>query len=139
MSRARRGRSRETAFTLLELIVVITIIGILGTIVTVKVIPILIHSKREVAEITVKRIVDAAKIVHVMKGRLPETIDEMVDARDEEGNPIGGLDEEPIDPWKHRYVYAVEDGRPVAICYGRDGIEGGEGEDADIRWPQPRS
>ena len=36
------------------------------------------------------------------------------------------------DPWKREYVYILESGKPVIISYGRDGVPGGEGPDADI-------
>lgn len=42
----------------------------------------------------------------------------------------------PKDPWGNDYSYLVpgENGLPFGICsYGKDGLEGGEGKDADIR------
>lgn len=42
----------------------------------------------------------------------------------------------PVDPWGNPYVYSIpgEDGLPYGICsYGRDGMTGGEGNDADIK------
>ena len=39
----------------------------------------------------------------------------------------------PLDPWGHHYLYS-SDGKTFEItCFGRDGKEGGEGPDADIR------
>jgi general secretion pathway protein G len=39
----------------------------------------------------------------------------------------------PLDPWGHAYVYrAVGDGGYDLLTLGRDGREGGSGEDADI-------
>ncbi len=41
----------------------------------------------------------------------------------------------PNDPWGHEYIYTVPgvNGLPYGICsYGKDGLEGGEGNDADI-------
>jgi len=40
----------------------------------------------------------------------------------------------PLDPWGHEYFYQCPGthGRFDIICYGRDGVEGGEGYDADI-------
>ena len=34
--------------------------------------------------------------------------------------------------WNHDYVYVLERGRPIITSYGRDGVPGGEGPDADI-------
>lgn len=42
----------------------------------------------------------------------------------------------PKDPWGNEYYYFVpgENGLPYGICsYGKDGMEGGEGNDADIK------
>ncbi|NNB96068.1 type II secretion system protein GspG [Corallococcus exiguus] len=41
------------------------------------------------------------------------------------------LERIPVDPWGHDYVYRVEEGTPVILSYGRDGIPDGEGPDAD--------
>jgi general secretion pathway protein G len=120
-------------FTLLELIVVITIIGILGTLVTIKVIPILIDTRTTTVKTNLETIVRAAKIVQVRTGSFPATLEELVSARPEEGL----LDTVPIDPWKRPYLYELRDGVPTAICLGRDGAEGGEGEDADHIHPDP--
>jgi general secretion pathway protein G len=40
----------------------------------------------------------------------------------------------PRDPWGRAYVYRFEEGGrpPIVICRGRDGLEGGKGEDGDI-------
>ena len=40
----------------------------------------------------------------------------------------------PLDPWGHEYFYQCpgSHGPFDIICYGRDGVEGGEGYDADI-------
>jgi general secretion pathway protein G len=39
----------------------------------------------------------------------------------------------PLDPWGRPYVYKVIRGTGRVISLGRDGVPGGEGEDADIR------
>ncbi len=46
----------------------------------------------------------------------------------------------PLDPWGHAYVYrAVGDGAYDLLTLGRDGREGGSGEDADISAGVPAS
>lgn len=47
----------------------------------------------------------------------------------------GYLSEQPIDPWGRPYLYLHpgRDGRPFDLfTYGADGVQGGEGPDADI-------
>jgi hypothetical protein len=61
----------------------------------------------------------------------PESLDELTEATDE--HPEGILTAIPKDPWgnDYEYVAGTEHGYDL-ICYGRDGAEGGEGEDGDI-------
>jgi general secretion pathway protein G len=39
-----------------------------------------------------------------------------------------------VDPWGHAYVYTIpgQHGKFDIVCLGADGVEGGEGENADI-------
>ena len=38
-----------------------------------------------------------------------------------------------MDPWGAAYLYENRDGRVELLSLGADGVEGGEGNDADIR------
>jgi len=139
----RNGLIRESrgslcrAFTLLELIVVITIIGILSTIVALNTSGILSQSKRKVAIASMRTILDGAEMYRALGRDYPSSIQEMVDARDEMGRPNPIFKEKPIDPWNRDFEYTLVDGSPQVRCLGRDGVEGGEGEDADIVMPAP--
>ena len=67
----------------------------------------------------------------------PESIEEMVDAKDDNGDPVaGGLDEYPKDPWGRDYDYLLGTDGPIVVCLGRDGLPGGEDEDADYVYPE---
>jgi general secretion pathway protein G len=48
-------------------------------------------------------------------------------------NPSGYLKKLPQDPWGTAYLYEYTDGDIQIISLGADGVEGGEGNDADIR------
>lgn len=134
MSRPRpRGPVRIRAFTLLELIVVITIVGILGTLVATNVTRWVPEGRRVAARTDLRTIAETASTLHVRSGRWPDAIEEMVVGSESAGDI--GLQTLPIDPWGHRYEYTVGDLGPIVVCYGRDGLPGGEGEDADLRWP----
>ncbi len=67
------------------------------------------------------------------QGRAP---DELADLLSRGGETRGFLvdDELPQDPWERPYLYHPPSGtEPYNIrCLGRDGLEGGTGEDADI-------
>ena len=53
-------------------------------------------------------------------------------------NGIGGL-AELRDPWNYGYSYRVHDGGVEVGCLGRDGQQGGEGENRDFFMESPGS
>jgi len=130
----REVRGRK-AFTLLELMVVIVIIGLLAGLVTVRVRSYLILSKQNAAKAEISKMVDALEAYYAVHNRYP-TNEEGIAALVEQTPkfPDGLLSKVPKDPWSNDYVYNCP-GRSTAyeiICYGADGREGGEGENADI-------
>nr|WP_158513090.1 type II secretion system protein GspG [Myxococcus hansupus] len=56
----------------------------------------------------------------------------------------GVLEQPPLDPWGHRYVYVNDDGHPVVMSHGEEGVAGGTGSGQDVtikvapRVPRPR-
>lgn len=131
-----RIRSRQ-GFTLLELIVVITIIGLLGTLVVVNTTGITRKARVTKIENDLRAILDAAEMMYTSSGQYPETLDEMVNPKDDEGMAVvGGLRELPLDPWGNEYTYEMGNDGPQVSCLGKDGVEGGEGDDADFIKPE---
>lgn len=131
-SRTRRG------FTLLELIVVITIIGLLGTIVVVQVRGIGPKARLTKINADSKNILTVAESLYHSTGRYPDTIAEMLNAKDENGaDAVASLDEMPKDPWGSEYLYEIVNGRPTVTCLGSDKQQGGsEAEAIDIMKPE---
>jgi general secretion pathway protein G len=86
-----------------------------------------------------REILAAAEIHSTRYGSHPESIRDLLDARDEMGRPSPLLTGDPRDPWGHEFVYEVVDESPRVTCLGRDGQPGGAGEDADIVIPAPRA
>jgi general secretion pathway protein G len=129
-------RKRSRGFTLLELIVVITIIGLLGTMVVVKVGGVLFKANKTKVQADLRAIVKGAETFHALSGYYPETIEELVSGRDQNGEAVGTELELNKDPWGNDYVYELIDGKPHAMCYGRDGQIGGENDDQDYEYPE---
>lgn len=132
-----KPRSTSRGFTLLELIVVITIIGLLGTLVVVNTGGITRKARTTKIQNDLRAIVDAAEMMYTSSGRYPETIDEMINPKDDDGMAVvGGLRELPLDPWGNEYIYEMASDAPQVTCLGADGVEGGEGDDQDFMKPE---
>ena len=129
-----RGWRERRAFTLLELIIVITIIGILSTIVVVKYSGVPDHARKTAAIAVMRSVVDAAEMTHANTGRYPETLEEMMHPP-QDTPPLVRLEEIEADPWGQPYEYSLVHGEPQIICFGKDGVEGGEDYNADLILP----
>ena len=125
---------RHRGFSLMELMVVIAILGILATLVATNVVPILARGRETKAKSDIKAIKEAITSYRTVHNVLPDSLDQLTqpdpknynEAYIEEGNELS-------DPWGNAYVYQREsNSKYTIICYGADGIPGGEGEDADI-------
>lgn len=137
MNTNRNRRTLEKGFTLLELIVVITIIGLLGTLVLTNVAPMLSKGNTTKIKYDLQKIYEASTYFQIATGNWPESIDEMVNAEDDNGDEIpGSLERTPKDPWNNEYEYEMRDGKPLIICRGRDANTGGEGDDKDYEHPE---
>ena len=127
------GRTARRGFTLLELIVVITIIGILGTFVLVRIAGSTDSARIAKANSDLSAIRSAATMYQAQTGSWPQSIQELVNPRDDNGIPIPGtLEKLPKDPWGNEYVFEAGQYGPIVTCYGRDNAPGGEGIDGDV-------
>jgi general secretion pathway protein G len=119
-------------FTLVELMVVVTIIGILASIASIKVVQYLKRARVMKVHADMKSIMNAINLFQMDAHDYPDSLDQLVEKTD--ACPEGLLSAVPKDPWgnEYEYVKGTENGYDL-ICYGRDGTEGGEGEDADVR------
>jgi general secretion pathway protein G len=129
---------RSRGFTLVELMVVIVILGLMATVAAVNLLPHITKSKREMARFSMTEIAKAIDLFYLDQGRLPASLQEL-DSRP--GNakewPEGGYLKKgvPKDPWGNDYLYRMPGASRKfdLICAGADGVEGGEGDNADIR------
>jgi general secretion pathway protein G len=140
------GFARRVAdgMTLLEVMVVVIILGMLATIVGKVVLDRMEDARVNAAKAQIAQFMGALDLFYLDNGFYPTT-EQGLKALVEK--PTAGpsadkwgqrkyLDSEsiPLDPWGHEYFYQCPGthGRFDIICYGRDGVEGGEGYDADI-------
>ena len=66
-------------------------------------------------------------------GKAPQSIDDLVQ-KDDRGKSYLDMDTTPTDPWGNPYLYQMDDGTGEFLiwCYGKDGVEGGEGDSRDF-------
>jgi general secretion pathway protein G len=136
----RAGRKRERGFSLIELIVVLVILGLLAGVVGPKVYHKLATGKQQIARIQIKEFEGSLQLFSFDVGRLPTTSEGLDGLVRNPGNleawrgPYLNKTEVPKDPWGKPYVYRCpgQHGDYDLFSYGPDGVEGGDGENADI-------
>lgn len=127
----KQRKKKQKAFTLVELMVVVTILGILASITSIKVIQYLKRARVVKAHTDMKRLMNALDLFYLDNHEYPESLEELSEGTEE--HPEGIISGIPKDPWGGDYEYAPDDEHGYElVCYGRDGTEGGEGEDEDI-------
>ncbi|HJX15062.1 MAG TPA: type II secretion system major pseudopilin GspG [Candidatus Deferrimicrobiaceae bacterium] len=144
-----RNRMRDRAgFTLLEIMVVIVILGLLAALVVPRLIGRTEEAKRTQTRLQIKNIEQALQLFKLDNGFYPATeqgLEALVRAPETGRVPKnyrkgGYLDRVPKDPWGNNYVYVSpgSHGDYDISSYGADGVQGGEGEDADINSWDPQ-
>jgi general secretion pathway protein G len=129
--------SLQAGFTLIEIMVVVFILGLLVTLVAPKIIGRTDQARQTKARADVKAIEEALKLYKLDNGFYPSTGEGLEalmspSSRARNFNPDGYLEKMPEDPWGTPYQY-LNDGRNfIVLSLGADGIEGGDGYDADI-------
>ena len=125
----------RAGFTLAELMVVIVIIGLLATLVVPNVISKLGKANIAKAKADITAISDAVTSFAIENGgRFPDSLEVLV-TPDPNGHTYLDSEVVPKDPWGNEYVFEPAPSgsqKYRVISYGKDGIPGGEGDDADI-------
>jgi general secretion pathway protein G len=141
-------RLEQHGFSLLEILVVLVIMGILVSLVAPTVLNRVGDARLQKVQADLSAIETALSIYHLDNYRYPTSeqgLQALVERPDLDPVPAkwkagGYLKELPVDPWQRPYLYlypgerAAEAGQDRADIYslGADGIDGGEGQDADV-------
>lgn len=134
-----RGKDQR-GFTLIEIMVVILILGLLATLVVQNLRGATDRAKRTKAQTDIASLRTALDRYYLDNGVYPTTDQGLqalvarpnggrIPANYEEGGYVTGI---PSDPWGHPYVYQSDGNSFVLKSFGADGVEGGEGKNADI-------
>ncbi|MBB1472428.1 MULTISPECIES: type II secretion system major pseudopilin GspG [unclassified Luteimonas] len=141
--RVHRARpARAAGFTLVELMVAIVIIGLLSTVVMINVMPSQDRAMAEKARADISVLEQAMETYRLDNLAYPSTaqgLDALLKApaglaRPERYRKGGYIRRLPADPWGNAYQYRQpgRDGSFDVFSFGADGVEGGEGDGADI-------
>jgi general secretion pathway protein G len=137
--RVPRGQG---GFTLIEILVVVVILGILASIIVPKIMKRPEEARRTKAIIDIKAIETALNLYRLDNGGYPSTEQGLEALVTEPTTGVipknwkeeGYLDKVPKDPWGNPYAY-LSPGLHKEFdleSYGADGVDGGEGKDADV-------
>lgn len=136
MNRTRISKAK--AFTLIELLVVILILAILAAMIVPRIVGRTSDAKVARALSDISAIGNMLESYRLDCDQYP-TDEEGLNALMEQPADVSGWKgpyskkELSPDPWGHEYVYATDgDDSYVLSSYGADGVEGGEGDNADI-------
>lgn len=141
MMKETRGSKRGV--TILEILIVLTIMALVAALAGPRLIGYLGRAKTETASLQIGQIQNALQLFYIDVGRYPtdaEGLRMLVEAPASVNGwngPYLQAETAIIDPWDRQYLYEASDASslPVVRSYGRDGQQGGTGEDADV--PQP--
>jgi len=131
-----RKKHGGRGFTLIELLIVMAILAMLAALVAPALFERLDKGKQSAAASQISMIEAALDSYRLDVGHYPDSLSTLIENSDDEdgwdGPYLQRADEVPLDPWNSEFVYSRV-GREFSLrSYGADGVEGGEGPDADI-------
>lgn len=130
----------QRGLSLVEILIALTLIAVAGTFVVSSVFDNLREGEIKSTQIQIQKLGEILRDYRRKCGRFPTTeqgLDALVNNPGEScrryppnGFITGG--KVPRDPWDYEFIYESDGRQYTIISYGPDGLEGGEGYDADI-------
>ncbi|HBK93302.1 MAG TPA: type II secretion system protein GspG [Parvularcula sp.] len=136
-----RRSSGQLGLTLFELLIVLAILAFIAALVAPRVVGYLGRAKGDIARTQASNLAASLELFFLDLERYPtaeEGLAALVSAPPDQARWRGPYLKDPaglIDPWGRPYLYEVDEATSAfaVVSYGRDGAEGGDGEDDDIR------
>lgn len=132
----------EEGFTLVEIMVVVVILALLAGIILPKIMGRPEEARRTAANVQMKEIEAALNLFKIDNGFYPSTEQGLAalvtkpttGEMPKQYKDGGYLHKVPKDPWGNDFVYLSPGahGEFDLVSYGSDGVEGGEGKNADV-------
>ena len=140
MTMKKDWRRDQRGFTFLELMVVMIILGLIAAFVAPKFLGRVGPAKLKAAKVQIEMFGTALDTFRLDAGRYPTSEEGLKALREKPGGLEGTWEgpylpkEIPTDPWNRPYVYKSpgDHGDYDLFSYGKDGSEGGEGENQDV-------
>lgn len=129
------SRAARRGFSLAELMVVIVILGLIATLVVPELFGRFFRAQSEKAKIDITAICGAVDTYALENnGKFPESLEILVTPDVNGRTYLKGRTTVPVDPWRNPYGYEPPTaGRDYRVySFGKDGAQGGDGENADI-------
>lgn len=132
--------SIRSGFTLIELMIVVVILGLLATTIMPKILDRPEQARRVKAKADIRNIQSMLALFKTDTGRFPTTSQGLQALVTNPGNvknysSSGYLERVPTDPWGNPYVYispGLHSQDYDLESFGKDGEDGGAGDDADV-------
>lgn len=129
----------KPGFTLIEVMIVVVILSLLATMVLPNILNRPDKARQQRAAMDIFSIKTALQLFYNDTGRFPTTAEGLEALVTNPGldkwDPDGYLPKLPLDPWGKPYIYlspGVNSKNFDLESYGKDGMDGGTGYDADI-------
>ncbi|MDX1491389.1 MAG: type II secretion system major pseudopilin GspG [Pseudohongiellaceae bacterium] len=128
-------KQSEGGFTIIELLIVMAILGMLAVMVAPNLFSKADGARRDAALSQISAVSSVLSQHRLDVGRYPDDLEGLIENTTGRASWDGPYIQNsvPKDPWGNEYFYESDGSSFTLMSYGADGVEGGEGNDADIR------